>query len=511
MGHEQGTAIEPGIIARVLSGVRYAVTGKQDFFGPSQPMAPAAQDSRGRAFDYASGQNIQISPRASEPITFQALRELADGYDLLRLVIETRKDQISRMKWTIKPFDKDQPVDDHCKELIAFMRSPNREDDWSTWLRQFVEDILVLDGAVIVPQFKKGGALYSLDLVDPSTIKRVINVDGRTPMPPDVAYQQVLKGIPASDFHSDELIYCIRNKRTHKIYGYSPVEQIMMTVNIALRRQLHQLQYYTEGNIPEALIGVPPDWTPDQIAEFQEYWDQILTGNTAARRHAKFVPGGMTVLQTKEEAHKDAFEEWLARVVCFAFSISPSAFTKDVNRATAQTQQSAAKEEGLEPLMGFTAAQMNRVLRLVGRPDLEFCWIEEVDENPLTAATIDQIYITAGVVTRNEVRVRLGMDPIDDEAMDRAGPPPAAPMFGGGGFEDGKEGDEASVADQDDGGDVEPDKKVGDKSTKLFDIHVHMPEQVVKFEPVIDVQSPIVHAHINLEAGEAVAKLSKKG
>ena len=30
-----------------------------------------------------------------------------------------------------------------------------------------------------------------------------------------------------------------------------------MSVNIALRRQLYQLQYYTEGNVPEALIALP--------------------------------------------------------------------------------------------------------------------------------------------------------------------------------------------------------------------------------------------------------------
>ena len=74
-------------------------------------------------------------------------------------------------------------------------------------------------------------------------------------MPPATAYQQVLKGMPAVDYTRDELIYLPRNPRTHKIYGYSPVEQIVMTVNIALRRALHQLQFYTEGNIPESLIG----------------------------------------------------------------------------------------------------------------------------------------------------------------------------------------------------------------------------------------------------------------
>jgi hypothetical protein len=44
-----------------------------------------------------------------------------------------------------------------------------------------------------------------------------------------------------------------------------------MTVNIALRRQLWQLDYFTEGSIPDALIGVPQSWTPDQIRQFQDY------------------------------------------------------------------------------------------------------------------------------------------------------------------------------------------------------------------------------------------------
>ncbi len=43
--------------------------------------------------------------------------------------------------------------------------------------------------------------------------------------------------------------------------------------NIALRRQLWQLDYYTEGSIPDAPIGVPTNWTPEQIKQFQDYWD----------------------------------------------------------------------------------------------------------------------------------------------------------------------------------------------------------------------------------------------
>ena len=94
---------------------------------------------------------------------------------------------------------------------------------------------------------------------------------GATIYPP--AYQQVLKGLPAVDYSAHDIIYRPRNVRAHRVYGYSPVQQVLMTVNIALRRQLLQLDYFSEGSIPDALIGVPTSWTPDQIKQFQDYWD----------------------------------------------------------------------------------------------------------------------------------------------------------------------------------------------------------------------------------------------
>ncbi|MGN8097172.1 hypothetical protein [Methylobacterium sp. 22177] len=55
-----------------------------------RPLAPA--EVAGRRFDYPPGYNLNTTARAYEPVSFAQLRRLADGYDLLRLVIETRKD-----------------------------------------------------------------------------------------------------------------------------------------------------------------------------------------------------------------------------------------------------------------------------------------------------------------------------------------------------------------------------------------------------------------------------------
>ena len=228
-----------------------------------------------------------------------------------------------------------------------------------------LEDLLVIDAPALYKRRTRGGALYALEVLDGATIKRLIDDWGRTPLPPAPAYQQILKGVPAVDYGADELIYAPRNPRVHKAYGFSPVEQVQMSVNIALRRQIYQLQYYTEGNVPEALIGVPENWNPDQIRQFQAYWDSLNAGDTAERRHAKFVPGGVakTFVPVREPAMKDAFDEWLARVVCYVFSVPPSAFTGQVNRATADTAQDVALSEGMAPLQRWVKHLIDRVHR----------------------------------------------------------------------------------------------------------------------------------------------------
>jgi hypothetical protein len=92
--------IQPGFIRNVIAGVRTVVSGvnPNNWFGPSQPMAPQApEEVKGRAFDYQPGWNLHMRPRQDEQVTFETLRALADSYDLLRLVIETRKDQIAKL------------------------------------------------------------------------------------------------------------------------------------------------------------------------------------------------------------------------------------------------------------------------------------------------------------------------------------------------------------------------------------------------------------------------------
>ncbi|MGA8170100.1 MAG: hypothetical protein WB816_04605, partial [Methylocystis sp.] len=183
--------------------------GPSGWFGPLAPLSPIAPPQvAGRQFDFPSGYNIVAGTRAYEPIGFADLRALAETYDLLRLVIETRKDQVERMSWSLRPrAGATGPGPARITQLTRFFERPDGQHNFAVWLRMLLEDLFVIDAPTLWRQRSRGGQLIALHPLDGATIKRVIDDWGRTPAPffdngalvYPVAYQQILKGYPAVD------------------------------------------------------------------------------------------------------------------------------------------------------------------------------------------------------------------------------------------------------------------------------------------------------------------------
>ena len=404
-------------------------------FSPGLPLAPP-QPERVRLWDFPVGVNTVMTPRASEPVSFAELRALADCHDITRLAIETRKDQLEKLDWTVKPRIVRRPSADtqaRAARLAEFWRRPDGERPFATWLRELLEDLLVLDAPALELRRNRAGELIGLDVVDGATIKLLFDATGRRPLPPAPAFEQVIHGRPWKLLTGDELIYLPRNPRPHKAYGFGPVEQIVMTVNIALRRQTMQLQHFTEGNVPPGLLTAPEGWNVEQIRQFQEWFDSVLAGNTGARSRLVWAPSGTAYQAFTEAPYKDEFDEWLARIVCYAFSLSATPFTRQVNRATAETAHSTALAEGLEPLKGWVKRLADHVIQdRMRQPDLEFCWVDLRPADPAEQAKILDIYVRDGIYTVDEARDILGFDPIAGGeralAYGGAGPVPLAAL-----------------------------------------------------------------------------------
>jgi hypothetical protein len=313
-----------------------------------------------------------------------------------------------------------------------------------------MEDYFVLDAPTLWCERSGFGQLTGLHVIDGGTIKRVIDDFGRTPrpfpwdghtpfqfcgQPVDAsnliaagfkwiagkayppAFQQILKGLPAVNYTTHDIIQQIGNPRPGKIYGMSPVEMVLSTVSIAMRRAQNQLAYFTEGNEPQALYSLPESWNPDQVQKFQNYWDGVFSGHLGKRRKLKFLAGGSknSYVPIHEPPLKSEFDEWLARIICFAFSYPPTAFVNLSNRSVGEQHERTAEEEGLEPTKQWACELINGIItRDFGESEIEFCWIEEDDVNQQTQSEILTSYAKTGVLSINEIRERLGEEPAAD-------------------------------------------------------------------------------------------------
>ena len=399
-----------------ITGFRDVFQPDHGIFSPGYPLVPPERE-RVRVWDFPVGYNTIYTPRAYDPIGFFELRALAESHDITRLAIETRKDQIEKLDWTIRPRSGKTPAADAAQRIAAlteFWRRPDGEQSFGTWLRELLEDLLVLDAPCLEVRRNRGGDFIGLDIVDGATIKVLIDDTGRRPRPPAPAYEQIIHGRPWRLLTSDDLIYLPRNPRPHKAYGFGPCEQIVMTINIGLRRQLMQLQHFTEGNVPPGLVNAPDGWNAEQIRQFQEWFDSLLAGNTGGRTRLVWAPTGARYQAFKEAPYKDEFDEWLARIVCYAFSLPPNAFVRQQNRATAETAQEASLEEGLAPLTGWVKRLIDGVVQdRMGHQDLEFVWSDMRPANPKDQAAMLDIYVKDGVYAVNEARDILGLPPVE--------------------------------------------------------------------------------------------------
>ena len=109
-----------------------------------------------------------------------------------------------------------------------------------------------------------------------------------------------------------------------------------------------------------------------------------------------------------------------------------------------------------------------------GYADIEFAWVTEKEVDALKQAQIAQIYLAAKVLTPDEVRAEIGMDPMTPEQLEELKalqPPP--PMMAPPGQDPGHvNGEPKPVNGEGPKGEGPP----GAGTSKADQIHIHMPE-----------------------------------
>ncbi|WP_309030784.1 phage portal protein [Streptomyces alfalfae] len=402
-------------------------TGEQDAqmtpaepFSPGQPIGPYDGFSRQpRSQDFVTGYNIAARPKSHERVSFDMLRSLIDSYDVAQACIWHRIDSIRSLEWSVVPargFAGN--ADDAIAQAMAVLEKPDRQTPFANWLAKWLYDVLAFDAGALYRVKNRGGRVIGLRPVDGTSIAPLLDYWGNVPEPPTEAYVQYVNGLPWNWLTRNDLIYEPFRPRTNSPYGVAPLESILLNANTDLRFQAYFLQRFTEGNIPEAFASAPEAWTPEQIDQFQGYWDQLLLGDQAIKHQIKWIPGGSTIAWSNEKQFDDTFSLFLMRKTCAAYHVVPAdlGFTESVNRSSGETQADVAHRVGDLPLVSYVQGVLTGFLRHdLGLPvEFKFDTGQE-KEDRLAMAQAWEIYIASGIASPDEGREQLLGLPADPE------------------------------------------------------------------------------------------------
>jgi hypothetical protein len=449
--------------------------GNENSFGPGTPLIPSPLDQllpsgrpAPRRYEYPVSWNLQTTTTRSVP--WSVLRDSADQVSIMRACIEVNKAAMTGLEWSFGidgsrakriakrtgvakqtvTSDLQDKYSDQIDRLHQWWAKPDRINSWnfSEWLGAILEDQLVIDAVALYPHMQLNGDLHSLELLDATTIKPLLDSRGATPQPPYAAFQQILWGFPRGEFEAspsgevdaeftsaiygnlkglpgaaktDALIYKVRNRRSRGPYGFSCVEQALADIDLWLKRFDWLRSEYTAGVAPEMLVGVDSNMTPEQLREYEAVFNDDLSGRNAERHRARFLPAGFTATypDSHDTKYTSDFDLHLIRLICAAFEVLPTSLGFTPNhgsgaiggRGLQQGEQDTQLRRGTKPTAAWLTDLINEVSTyyLGMPPEVTFQFHGLDDDDETKEAALLEGYVNNAMYTLNETRDALNL------------------------------------------------------------------------------------------------------
>jgi hypothetical protein len=335
-----------------------------------------------------------------------------------RRAINAYKNTICQLDWEIVV----KPGWDVSDELIRQMmivqfcfEHPNDDDNFSQFLEQVVEDMMVGAGAI---EQEIGG--------NPERPLWMWPVDGLSiqiyPLwagnPDEARYAQMLGygtasgASVAAQLRNDQLIYIRPNPSTATPFGLGPIEIAFNSIS----RQLGVSAYagnITSNATPGGFIHLG-DVSDDHIRSFRQYWKNdiegqgktpITGGGDKPPSYISLHPEGDTALYLK-------YQDFLKREIAIACDLSPQnlGIESDINRNTAEVAEDRDIAQAIGPFGRKIAKSLTKeaINQRLGFYGLEFRFKGLDREDEIEEANVYDKEYKNNATTPNEYRLRRG-------------------------------------------------------------------------------------------------------
>lgn len=388
---------------------------------------------RSRAASVTVAQDRDRGRPKPTPVTYDTLRLMASRNEWVRAIVNIRKRQIAGVKWDVTLKDGDDASGAAAKAAKSIKKlltrpmlhgSAPESMHWQQFLAMLLEDLLVLDRMAIEKERDGNGWIVALYPVDGATLRPNMDEFGRYETDQAGAYVQIVDGQIAARFGMEEVVVGIYNPTTdvrYAGYGMSPLESLVVSVTADLHAAKFNASYFEKGAVPEGILDLGEDVAPEDVDAFRMYWLSEIQGRPWSLPiiGGSKAPNFISWRESNRDMQFMEYQQWLLQKLCAVYEISQQELgaIEDVNRSTADSQDSSNERKGITPLLDYLKNVID--LEIIGEHGqglgdyLEFSW-EQIGESADEINQKMQPMHAAGVATGSEWRDAHGMDPEGD-------------------------------------------------------------------------------------------------
>ena len=346
-----------------------------------------------------------------------------------RRAINAIKNPVASLKWEIIPDGvKGKAVEAQAQLITSCFARPNHADTFRSLIEQIVEDALVT-GCGILEHAIGGDAARPVWMwpVDATTVRPVVRWDGN---PKSTRFLQalgytggsILSESNAKHLKAEDILYMRLNPSSETPYGYGPLEIAYESISWKLGAGRFASNAASNAQ-PQNLIYPGEISSQEDILAFRNYWRNEIEGQGQTPIIGGPVkPEVLRLHAGTDDALYLKWQEFLIREIATAFDLSPQnlGIERDVNRNTSEVAEDRDWDSAILPMAYLVQEHINNdILHGRLRLPLRFQYVGLDREDEKATADILTRYYGVNSLTANEIRDRLGMQPLKSPWADK--------------------------------------------------------------------------------------------